>query len=253
VVGVSEISISYGRPSVREGAIWGEHVPFDEIWRTGANEATTVTFSDDVKVEGRKLAAGTYALFTIPGQEEWIVAFNRVAEQWGTSGYDSTQDVLRVAVKPRAAPRRATFQISFPEVGIDYTLVSLHWGSVEISFSAQVDLKQVAIVRAREFVDNAGPADGQAVWSWANYFYQNGYNTGDALEWAARLVETTPMYWTHALHARLLAQSGNLTGALEEASRALARAPGETDQPGVEDDARRLRDEWVAWQAAVRE
>ena len=253
VIGVSEISISYSRPSVREGTIWGDLVPFGEVWQTGANEASTVTFSDDVKVEGRRLAAGTYGLFTIPGKDEWVVAFNRVVEQWGASNYDSTQDVLRVAVKPRVAPHQETFQISFPEVGIDTALVSLHWGSLEIPFSVQIDLKHVTAVRAREFVDNAGPADGRTVWSWANYFYQNGYNTGDAIEWAARLAETTPMYWPHALHARLLAQSGDITSALNEASRALARAQGENEQPGVEADSRRLSDERAAWEATVRE
>lgn len=253
VVGVSEISISYSRPSVREGTIWGELVPFDEVWPTGANEASTVTFSDDVKVEGKELDAGTYALFTIPGKDEWVVAFNKVAEQWGASNYDSTQDALRIVVKPREAPHQETFQIGFPEVGIDTALVGLHWGSLEIRFSVQIDLKRVAAIRAREFVDNAGPADGRTVWSWANYFYQNGYNTSDALEWAARLVETTPMYWTHALHARLLAQSGDLASALNEASRALARAQGESDQPGVEADTQRLIDQRAAWEATARE
>jgi hypothetical protein len=253
VIGVSEITISYSRPSVREGTIWGEAVPFDEVWRTGANEATTVTFSDDVKIEGRELAAGTYGLFTIPGQTKWILAFNRVAEQWGASNYDSTQDALRVEVKPRQALHQQTFQITFPEVGIDTALISLHWGSLEIPFSVQVDLKRVTVARAREFVDNAGPADGRTVWNWANYFYQNGYNTDDALEWATRLAETTPMYWTHALHARLLAQTGDIASALNEASRALARAPEETDQPGVEADARRLSDERTAWEVAILE
>lgn len=97
-----DVVLEYGRPNVKEREIWGGLVPYDKVWRTGANEATTISFSDDVMVEGEPLAAGTYALFTIPGEEEWTVIFNRVAEQWGAYDYDAGQDALRVTVQPEA-------------------------------------------------------------------------------------------------------------------------------------------------------
>ena len=97
-----EIEIEYGRPNVREREIWGGLVPYDQVWRTGANEATTISFSADVVVEGQPLAAGRYGLFTIPGEAEWTVIFNEVADQWGSGGYDAARDALRVTVEPRA-------------------------------------------------------------------------------------------------------------------------------------------------------
>jgi hypothetical protein len=97
------ITLEYGRPKVKGRVIWGELVPFDKVWRTGADEANTITFSQDVSIEGKSLAAGTYSLFTIPGKEEWTVIFNKVAKQWGAYKYDAGQDALRVKVKPTTA------------------------------------------------------------------------------------------------------------------------------------------------------
>lgn len=96
-----EVVVEYGRPNVKERKILGGLVPYDKVWRTGANEATTITFSGNVVVEGEKLLAGTYGLFTIPGEKEWTVIFNRVADQWGSRGYDAGEDALRVTVTPR--------------------------------------------------------------------------------------------------------------------------------------------------------
>jgi hypothetical protein len=95
-----DIVVEYGRPNVNGREVWGKLVPYDEVWRTGANEATTISFSSDVAVEGDALPAGTYSLFTVPGADEWTVIFNKVAEQWGAFGYDPDQDALRVTVTP---------------------------------------------------------------------------------------------------------------------------------------------------------
>jgi hypothetical protein len=101
VAGVTVV-VEYGRPSVNGRAIWGALVPYGQVWRTGADEATTISFDQDVAVEGQPLAAGTYALFTIPGETEWTVIFNKTAKQWGAFKYDAAQDALRVKVEPVA-------------------------------------------------------------------------------------------------------------------------------------------------------
>jgi hypothetical protein len=98
-----DVALEYGSPNVKSRAIWGGLVPYDKVWRTGANEATTITISQDVMVEGKALAAGTYGLFTIPGESEWVVIFNKVPEQWGAMKYDEGEDALRVTVAPEAA------------------------------------------------------------------------------------------------------------------------------------------------------
>jgi len=97
------VTVEYGRPSVKGRKIWGGLVPYDKVWRSGADEATTITFSGDVAVEGQPLAAGAYSLYTIPGENEWTVIFNKVAEQWGSFNYDEAQDALRVTATPTSA------------------------------------------------------------------------------------------------------------------------------------------------------
>lgn len=101
-VGNATITINYSSPSVKGRTIWGELVPYDKVWRAGANEATTVTTDRDIMVEGKTLPAGTYSFYTIPGEEEWTIIFNKTAKQWGTQ-YDEKQDALRVMAKPRQA------------------------------------------------------------------------------------------------------------------------------------------------------
>lgn len=99
-VGDANVTVNYSSPAVKGRTIWGDLVPYGKVWRSGANEATTVTFDKDVMVEGKSLSAGTYSFYTLPGQEEWTVIFNKNAKQWGTQ-YDEKNDALRVTVKPR--------------------------------------------------------------------------------------------------------------------------------------------------------
>ena len=127
-----DVTVEYGRPNVKERTLWGGLVPYDKVWRTGADEATTITFSGDVTVEGEALAAGTYGLFTIPTEGGgWTIIFNTVAEQWGTSKYDEANDALRVEVQAQDSEdhvEEMTFTVG------DGT-VSLHWGTTVVPVS----------------------------------------------------------------------------------------------------------------------
>ena len=96
------VVVEYGRPNVNGREIWGALVPWDKVWRTGANEATTISFDQDVTVAGEALAAGTYGLFTVPGKSEWTLIFNRMADQWGSSKYDKAQDALRITATSKS-------------------------------------------------------------------------------------------------------------------------------------------------------
>jgi len=124
------VVIEYGRPNVKERKIWGGLVPFDKVWRTGANEATTFTVDRNVTIEGKALAAGTYGLFTIPGETEWTFIFNKVAKQWGAMKYDAAQDALRVMVKPKESEHveEMTFKI-------DGNNVVLLWEKLAVGFA----------------------------------------------------------------------------------------------------------------------
>lgn len=129
-IGSATVTVNYGSPSVRGRSIFGDLVPYGNVWRTGANEATTITFSEDVVVEGEPLDAGTYALFTIPGEKAWTVIFNQEAEQWGAYDYDEGMDALRVEVSPTSLEETAE-SLKF-EVGAD--AVTLHWADIAVPF-----------------------------------------------------------------------------------------------------------------------
>ncbi|MCO6488450.1 MAG: DUF2911 domain-containing protein [Phaeodactylibacter sp.] len=129
-VGDMSVEISYSSPKVKGRTIWGGLVPYGEVWRTGANEATTISFSKTALVEGKKLAAGKYSLFTIPGEEKWTVIFNAVAEQWGAYEYDKAKDALRVEVTPRPIDEH----VESMEFIVADGKVALRWEKLEVAF-----------------------------------------------------------------------------------------------------------------------
>jgi hypothetical protein len=133
-IGNAVVTIDYSQPSVKGRKIWGALVPYGQVWRTGANKATTFEVSEDVTIEGQKLAKGKYALFTIPGETEWTIIFNSKHDQWGAYDYKQADDVLRVTVKPAVADEHfeaMTFDIN--KEGI----VSLMWEKVRVSFKVK--------------------------------------------------------------------------------------------------------------------
>ena len=124
-----EITVEYGRPNVKGREIWGGLVPFGKVWRTGADEATTISFSADVTIGGEKLAAGTYGLFTVPGEKEWQFVFNTVAKQWGAYKYEAGKDALRVAASPQASEH-----IESMDFVIEGSSVVLRWEKLAVGF-----------------------------------------------------------------------------------------------------------------------
>ncbi len=128
VVDGVEITVEYGRPSVKGRQIWGGLVAHGSVWRTGADEASTITFGEDARIQGEALSAGTYGLFTIPGEAEWPFIFNKVAEQWGAFGYDQEQDALRVSAKPAAADH-----VESMEFVIEGSSVVLRWEKLAVA------------------------------------------------------------------------------------------------------------------------
>jgi len=129
----STITVNYSQPSVRERKIWGDLVPYNKVWRTGANEATTFETTKDIKVEGVLLPAGKYALFTIPGENEWTIIFNKTASQWGAFKYKEKDDQLRVKVKAEKAPS-FTEQLTF---FVDKNKVFFRWENLEVGFNVK--------------------------------------------------------------------------------------------------------------------
>lgn len=135
-IGLTNIKVTYGRPSVNDREIFGELVPFDSVWRTGANEATAVVFSDDVLIEGERVEAGTYSLYTIPGTEEWKIILNHKLS-WGTQ-YDEAEDLLRVQVQPEDASLMEQMMIYFENVTDTSGDMVIHWASTRAPLHIEV-------------------------------------------------------------------------------------------------------------------
>jgi hypothetical protein len=132
-VGGAKTTIVYCKPSARGRKIMGGIVPFGEVWRTGANEATTIEFDKAVKIEGKELAAGKYALFTIPGESEWTIIFNKESQQWGAYNYKESEDVLRVKVKPTKSD---TFVETFT-ITPEKNQISMKWENTAVAFQVK--------------------------------------------------------------------------------------------------------------------
>lgn len=132
-IGTTDVSVTYGRPGVKGRTIWGNLVPYDQVWRTGANECSTISFSKDVMIEGKRLAAGTYGLFTIPGKDEWTWVFSKNASQWGAFSYKPEEDALRVTVKPHMAEHAHEWlTLSFEHLEPGEATLALHWEKLAV-------------------------------------------------------------------------------------------------------------------------
>jgi hypothetical protein len=139
-VGFTDIRIIYSRPGIKGRTIWGKLVPFDAVWRAGANEATKITFSTDVTVEGKKLKKGSYSLFAIPGKNEWTLIFNKVADQWGAFEYNESDDALRVKVKTEKAIWQEWLSYTINKASDTSAVIRLEWEKIKVPFKVEVKL-----------------------------------------------------------------------------------------------------------------
>ncbi len=139
-VGFTDIHIVYSRPGVKGRAIWGKLVPYDAVWRAGANEATKISFSTDVIVEGKKLKKGDYSFFVIPGKNDWTLIFNRVADQWGAFEYNESEDALRVKVKTEKAVWQEWLSYTINKASDTSAVIRLEWEKIKLPFKVEVKL-----------------------------------------------------------------------------------------------------------------
>ncbi|WP_235297192.1 DUF2911 domain-containing protein [Portibacter marinus] len=153
-IAYTKIAIQYGSPKVRGRVIWGEMEEYDQIWRAGANLATTISFSEDVMVEGQSLKQGRYALFVIPRKEkDWTIIFNNVADQWGAFNYDEEQDALRIAVPLMVNPHVEDLTFDIVAKEFEGAFVTLEWEKIKLSFFVEVQHYQILERMLKEELD----------------------------------------------------------------------------------------------------
>lgn len=140
-VGYTEVKIEYNRPGVKGRTIWGSLVPYNTVWRAGANEATKITFSTDVKIDGKKLKAGSYSFFAIPTEKTWTLIFNKVADQWGAFEYNDVEDALRIEVTPMHNDCwQEWLAYTINKSSDNKAVVMLEWEKLKVPFNVEVEL-----------------------------------------------------------------------------------------------------------------
>jgi hypothetical protein len=246
-VGITDIAITYHRPAASGRKIWGDLVPYGEVWRAGANENTTISFSTPVKVAGRPLAAGTYGLHMIPGQKDWTVIFSGVSGAWGSYGYNPKEDVLRVTVASQAAEPTERLAFTFDDPTNTSVLVTLRWEKLKVPVPIQVDTPQVVMASIRKELRGVGQFFG-ATWARAaRYWLENNGDLDEALRFADRAVRMGETFQSLDVRAKILAKKGDAKGAAESQARALKVASeGDFNNYGYQLLAAKKMDEALA-------
>ncbi|MCZ4245590.1 DUF2911 domain-containing protein [Pedobacter punctiformis] len=178
--GLGKITLIYSRPNVKGRKIFGGMEPMEAVWRTGANAATRIKFTDAVKIEGKDLPAGEYALFSIPGKKEWTIIFNKTADQWGAYDYKESADILRVKVKPIALKDKVeTLNMQFINVTETSAQLSLMWENTAFALNITTSIDEQVMANIAE----AMKGEKKPYFNSAMYYYQNGKDLKTALGW----------------------------------------------------------------------
>jgi Protein of unknown function (DUF2911)/Tetratricopeptide repeat len=225
-VGITDITINYHRPLVKGRQIWGKVVPYGEVWRAGANENTTITFTDPVTIEAQPLAGGVYGLHMLPDEKEWTIIFSKVHTDWGSFTYDPTYDALRVEVKPQPSEMCEALNYNFDDVTPDSTIVTLRWEKLAVSLKIGVNVHD--IVRA----SLPRQLHGAAQYGWtgwddaAQYLLSNKYDLDEALKYADSSIGMEKRYDNLMTKSQILDAMGQKAEAVKTRNEALASATG---------------------------
>lgn len=244
-VGTTTVSVDYHRPQVRGRKIWGELVPYGQVWRTGANQATTIKFSDPVKVNGQPVPAGTYALFSIPGPEQWTLILNKRARQFGAYEYQPKDDLLRFVVKAKAVKEFSewlTYEVYPASRSSAY--VDLYWEKLRVSFLVEVDVDSIVTARMRRAMSRAGDRDWKIYADAAEYFVEQDKELTQALGWAEKSIRIQENPVNLSVKAHILKAISQPAQAYQTLERALKIARSQNAGPAVTGPIQSTLDLW---------
>lgn len=221
-VGVTDLSVKWSSPGVKGRKIFGGLVPYDEVWRTGANSATRFESSTDFTFAGTKVPAGAYALFTIPGKTNWTVILNTDVDSWGTN-HDKKNDVARVTVKPETVPARERLNFAFSDTTDDSVRLDIEWDKVRVSVPVKLETNAFVLKNINEAVSSAW----QPLNTSARYLVENDGDLNKALEYANKSIELTPTWSNNWVKAQILAKQGKKKDAVKAGEQAQKLGKGD--------------------------
>jgi tetratricopeptide (TPR) repeat protein len=260
-IGITDITINYHRPVVNKRKIWGGVVPYGQVWRAGANENTSIEFTDPVTIEGKPLPKGIYGLHMIPGENEWTVIFSKNSTSWGSFTYDQAEDALRVTVKPQPADFHEALTYDFDDVTPDSSLVTLRWEKVAVPFKVGVNTHEIVEQKLHSQLR------GLAQYTWegwddaANYLLQEKIDLEEALKYSDKSIQNEVRYDNFMTKAQILDALNRKDEAATARSKALTMAnaiqlhgygrqlqiAGKQDQAFAifRDNAKKNPDQWI--------
>jgi len=228
-IGLTDIVVNYHAPGVKGRKIWGNLVPFGQVWRCGANEATLISFTDAVKINGEPLPAGKYSLFMFPEKEgNWQVIFNSDTTLWGSEGYDAAKDILRVPIQNQATSFHETLQYAFNDIQAKSGNLNLTWEKLNLSFTIAVEPFAKALSNIKTDLSKVKPDDWSSYAQASQFLVQ--YNTEHelALNWINKSLEIKENFFNNWVKAQLLAQKEEYQQAINLTKKAMKL--GQNDQ-----------------------
>jgi len=238
--GLSDITIDYSRPGVKGRVIYGDVVPFGKVWRTGANATTKITFGDDVKLEGKDVAAGTYGIYTLPNKDSWdIMLYKDLTLGGDVANYKPENELLRFTVKPSMLANKVeTFTINIADVTPSSANIELLWEQTRIAFkvTTEIDTKIMKNIEASVIKDS------RPYYQAANYYLDNDKDLNKALEWVNKAIEQNPKaYYMVHTKAKIQNKLKDYAGAMASAEQSIALA-----KEAKSDDYVRLNEKLIA-------
>lgn len=223
-IGLTDVSISYSRPSAKGREVIGNLVPFDQVWRTGANKNTTIQFSDPVVIEGKKLSAGSYSIFTKPSASSWEVMFYTDTENWGLpKEWDSSKVAASVKVTPATTGSLESFSIWISDLTHNDGVLNIAWETTRISLKIEVPTQEKAMASIEKTLANS-PKE-RDYYSSAVYYLQTGQDLQQAKKWINTAIEMNDEpYWYFRQQSLILAALNETKAAVEAAKKSLSRA-----------------------------
>jgi Protein of unknown function (DUF2911) len=220
--GMGGIELIYSRPTAKGRKIFGDLVPYNKLWRTGANGATKIKFTDAVEMGGKKIDTGTYVLYTIPGVDSWEIILNKGVNNWGIDGYKESEDVVRFRAAPaKSKAKLETFTMQFADIKPESCELQLTWEKTTVSISITTNIKD----RLKAQIDAALQTDKKPYWQAAQFYNEYENNQNKALEYCTKAIEgNDKAYWIWLYKAKIQKEMGDKAGAKESAKRSLELA-----------------------------
>ena len=220
--GIGTIELTYSRPSIKGRRIFGDLVPFNKLWRTGANAATRLVFSEPLEIAGKKLDSGTYVLYTIPGIDSWEVILNKGLQNWGIDGYKETQDVVRFKIEPMKMKKKLeTFTMDFSDITAETCSLNIRWEKTSISIPLVANFKD----KVRKQIEAAMKTDKKPYWQAAQFYNEYDKNLPVALDNITKAIdENKEAFWMWIYKAKIQKDMGDMAAAMESSKKSMELA-----------------------------